>query len=391
MNSIKRLFSSAFLQIAICLLIFDLVSALVIPNVVPEWYYTNFPGVSYSKVISYLTTPQDPPILLLGSSLACVPSVACDIRSFHGPASVLQMPKRDVLARTATAYTFQRMLAAKTGKQLDVLNLSMPACMASDYTLILKKAFEQGKRPQLIICCTAPAEFLSNDQPYIQGTAVYLGLSKFSGEHLTLKNLPAKVQAMFSEHVDFIKLLLANLRREGTDWLCDRSNRSPDIASAKAFQERRQKAVANREQQIHDLTVGRKNNLPDLALFKERYNPPNLELFEKHMDNFQAMMRSCREQGVSLLVVNMPMTDANKRLLAAPAYQQYKTALARNTRRFGAVLLDLDRESAGYQLSDFYDSTHLNEIGGQKFLSSLSDTVSTCVNASGLARAGSQN
>jgi hypothetical protein len=370
MQLARRLLSSGFLQVVFCLLLFDAMLCQMVPKVVPDWYYENFPSSTYQKVLGYYNTASNPSILVLGSSLVSAPMLGCD--KFAGSES---MPKREAQARYSEAAVLQKLVSSDVGKPVDILNLSMPACMVSDYKLILDKALECGKTPALVVCATAPAEFLSNDQPVVEATAVHQGLGFFrkdSGNWLANLNFETVKKAAV-EHVDFVKQMLGCGRITITNELSAATKHPVDM---NALHKERTKETADKEPawrhslfEVADKDKSGKNGFRDLALFRKRYNPPNYELFAKHAANFDEMLKTCHEKGIHLVVVNMPITEENKALMPPEMLNRYRQAMLASTTRWGVHLVDMDNKT--FNESDFWDSCHLNTHGGDKWLHEL--------------------
>jgi hypothetical protein len=119
---------------------------------------------------------------------------------------------------------------------------------------------------------------------------------------------------------------------------------------------------------------GRKNELPDLAMYKRNYSNFNEPVFNQHVANFEKMLELCQKNDVHLVVVNMPLTKQNRALLAKPIYDRYYSTVSCLTQAHNTPFIDMDRADT-FALSDFYDSTHLNDDGGKKFFELLSDKL----------------
>lgn len=172
----RRLASSPFLLIVGLLIGVDAIATVLVPNVLPEWYQQQFPNPDRhcNKAIKYLSANNnEPSVVLLGSSLMRTAAEASDM-------SINKELRETRFANDYDKATyFENQLKKDLGADVNVLNLALRGCMASDYELIFQRAMEVGKRPNFVVVATAPAEFMSNDQPLVDNTYVHQSLLKY--------------------------------------------------------------------------------------------------------------------------------------------------------------------------------------------------------------------
>lgn len=75
----------------------------------------------------------------------------------------------------------------------------------------------------------------------------------------------------------------------------------------------------------------------------------------------------CKARSIKLVLVNMPLSEANRKLLPAQFYSQFNSRITELTKSNDIPLVDLS-SSAEFTDSDFDDTVHLNAGGGAKFL-----------------------
>ena len=369
MKAVKVFMNSGFLLTLTFLVAFDLILTGLLPALNPLWYDKYFPECNKkcANVVNYLTSPHTPTVLLLGSSLiktaaANTDSVDCQTK---------------VISDYNKAAFFQEALKEKLGSGVDVLSLAMQGCMASDYGLILRKSVELGKLPEFVVCCTAPAEFLSNDQPVVKNTYVHQCLLTYQfpqGEApwtVAYNNLE---RAYAPHSLDAVERVLTYSRRNLCAYLTVNTGHPLDIYSAvqRNNAAAQLKAAKPQEPVVHQSAD--KTQFWDLAHYDMRYNPPNAALFKEHMQNFEAMLKLCHDHGIPIVVVNMPITDVNKKLIKPWVLKKYYDKMSEITSRYKITYWDMDRPNA-YAISDFQDSTHLNREGGKKFFSALANNL----------------
>ncbi|MFW1420207.1 hypothetical protein ACEV8X_22520, partial [Vibrio parahaemolyticus] len=76
---------------------------------------------------------------------------------------------------------------------------------------------------------------------------------------------------------------------------------------------------------------------------------------------------------MNVLLVNMPLTQTNLGLMPDGLYANYLSMLHEISDKNNVSLLDLAQNK--YSDDCFYDTVHLNEIGAEPFLSSLSQSI----------------
>jgi hypothetical protein len=77
---------------------------------------------------------------------------------------------------------------------------------------------------------------------------------------------------------------------------------------------------------------------------------------------------------VPVVVVNMPLTKNNRDLLDKSIYEKYMSSVSEIAQKHHSPFIDMDNSNQ-FTLSDFYDSTHLNEAGGKKLFAALAERI----------------
>lgn len=393
----KRLASSPFVLIVILLLCVDGIATGIVPAVLPEWYQATFPNPDRhcNKAINYLSSDKnEPSVVLLGSSLMRTAAEVSDM--------AINKELRE--ARFANDYNkasyFENQLRKDLGADVNVLNLALRGCMASDYELIFKRAMELGKHPNFVVCATAPAEFMSNDQPLVDNTYVHQSLLKYKfpqGKPF-YEVLAQNVERTLAPHnLAACEQVLGHLRLAGAAYLSDVSGHPADLFRAQAYKGSKVQmlptAYAPRARLDIDDAVSdvpkQHNPLADLGHYKMRYYPPNVKLYNQHERNFGEMIRLAHENGVPLVIVNMPITAPNRDLVDPTLRNRYYNFLKETTAKYHVAYIDMDDHSM-FGLSDFEDCSHLNGRGAKKFFTALSNNLVKQTNLGSIAAAKSQ-
>ncbi len=388
----RRLASSPFVLIVIFLIGVDAVATGLIPNVMPEWYQEQFPNPDRhcNKAIQYLSANNnEPSVVVLGSSLMRTAAEVSDM------AINKELREQRFANDYSKATYFENQLKKDIGADVSVLNLALRGCMASDYELIFQRAMELGKRPNFVVVGTAPAEFMSNDQPLVDNTYVHQSLLKYKfpqGKPI-YEVVSQNIERTLAPHsLNAVEQFFAYLRLHGAAYLSDVSGHPTDLFRAAAYKGSKMQmlptAYAKRtkldlEDEISD-TVKQHNPLADLSHYKMRYHPPNVNLYNQHERNFGEMIRLAHENGIPLVVVNMPITGPNRDLVDPTLRERYYSFLKNTTEKYHVAYIDMDDHSM-FSLSDFEDCSHLNSRGGKKFFTALAQNLIKKTNLSSIA------
>jgi hypothetical protein len=392
----RRLASSPVVLIATLLIGVDAIATGVVPAVLPEWYQMQFPNPDRhcSKAIKYLSSnDREPSVVLMGSSLMRTAAEVSD----------MSINKELREARFANDYDkatfFENQLKKDLGADVNVLNMALRGCMASDYQLIFQRAVELGKRPNFVIVATAPAEFMSNDQPLVDNTYVHQSLLKYKfpqGKPFYEAAAQNVERAVAPHNLDAVEKFFGYLRLHGAAYLSDVTGHPTDLFRAAAYKGNKvqmlptayaSKTRLDIEDAVSD-TVKKNNPLADLPHYKMRYYPPNVKLYNQHEHNFGEMIRLAHETGIPLVVVNMPITAPNRDLVDPTLRNRYYRFLKDTTDKYHVTYIDMDDHNM-FSLTDFEDCSHLNCRGAKKFFTALAQNLVKETNLSSIAAAKS--
>lgn len=302
--------------------------------------------------------------LLLGSSLPMVAAYYADTSSL-----LMDMQKwifncvglnlNPVLSYTDCAY-LARKLKNSLGKELNIFNLTCSGCMVSDARLLLAKAISSGTKPGYLIYGIAPRDFMDNLVPQVGFTPAYELLSDWNSLPYEIDNHTPPALA-----ADLLCLHLSPLYRHRHNFhslMNENFNR---------FLHGKRSLIETAQVNLRKSSpITNKDEMRDLQSYRNRYNPPDRMRFAREMKHFQELLLMCKENHIVAIVVNMPLTGANKHLISPPILEQYRRQTKEICTQTGAQLLDLDSGNH-YQIHDFEDSVHLNSAGAVKCIDDL--------------------
>lgn len=254
--------------------------------------------------------------------------------------------------------------------------MAMPGAMANDVASVTESMFARGKSPKVVVYTAAPRDFVDNlavsaKSGYSMAASASASASSAKPtEPDKLKNVvavaltPAQmrrwdafVSAPSCAHlVDFAVAFGFQLYEQRTqlknalvDFVCEKTNHDRDIWSAQ-----------------HNIRAKSKNKTrfdKDLDNYVARYQPPNFEKFKEQSTSLASLAAVCRKHGAKLVLVNMPVSQENKKLIDVKLYKKYKDLLASVATDDTVVLADSDLISQRFDRSKFLDSAHLNRAG----------------------------
>lgn len=291
--------------------------------------------------VNYAPTP--PKVLLLGSSLILYPMWDVD---------------RALGARSGDAnhYHFakglEKELANAGLKGLPVYDLSVGGGMISDSYLLLQRYLRNHPAPKFAVIDCAPRSF------YDGGMTMPLDTPIFD---------------YFFELPDFAEL--------HSEFLPGVKNKLEFISSRTLFTYHRRRWLAEktgemlpRQTLISSQPVATNTPHPEPTMmqrsldeYRGRYNLISINNCKLQLCFLKLLCSTCSDNNIDLIVVNMPLSEGNRKLLPDGFYQQFvcevKQTIASEPNSHFIDLADSD----GWTNDVYYDSAHLNHKGGAKF------------------------
>ena len=355
-----------------------------------------------AKLPKFFSSPENPDVLLLGSSHAVVPAVRTDDAMLGKEARDDTAYRRSYIASYTRAVYLERLLRRDFDSNLKLVNMGVVAGMMSDHYLVLRKALASGKHPKLVICVLAPRDFVDNLHGRPQDTPVYQVLGDLStiSDFAESNSFDQRMQFAVSAIWNFYKLR-ADYRETFKSSVAMFTGHPKDLFTAAmlgskplavvpaavvaapavpaaAVSAAVVPAAAVPAQPVPGPVVPvaavRVNTLADLAEYNRVYNPPDDKLFLKQLSYLEKMLALAQSNNVTMAFVNMPLTQQNEDLLGAERSSRYKRLVGQLIHQHGQIWYDFD-QPAKYFLDDYEDSCHLNAQGGRKFYNALASEL----------------
>jgi hypothetical protein len=312
-----------------------------------------------AKVASFLSSNEQPEIVILGSSLMLYPATLCDLE-MEGKKPVdnnwyaaIFMPEYQY------AKYFEKLLNQQCHLNYNITNLAVASSLMSDHCQLLEAIVAAGKTPKLVICGVAPRDFIDNNQPDLNLTPVHKLLSDIRPELFQSGEPKGFAVALNSKWLQ-VRRATSCLRSTINNCFCLLANRPTNDNASKMV-----KGV------LH-LPASKDK---DLAIYNKVYNPVSEKRFQQQSVYLERLLYDARAKHIAVLLVSMPITADNANLLPPPALERYTQTVKNTAAKYRVKFLDLQR-SPDFGAADFIDSCHLNATGGAKFYFQLVKAIS---------------
>jgi hypothetical protein len=110
------------------------------------------------------------------------------------------------------------------------------------------------------------------------------------------------------------------------------------------------------------------------AEYRQRYTPFRPRVLATQLNYLERFLKLTKDSGIKVLLVNMPITQANIKLLPAGVYDNYLNQVKHAATTGSASFLDLNTQGV-FPASEFADTVHLNGLGGMHFFKLVCEHV----------------
>lgn len=360
----------------IAILSLDLFCRLEWKNLNLDHYASPNRSMVWWNVDDFRKQKEMPDVVLVGSSLL--------MHVLHGgDAEYLQLAQNEVYHHKARY--FEDLLSQKTGVKVNSFAFALAGQMASDaYTLCSTLFSSPERKPKLIIYNVAPRDFMDNTLGSLGSTEIYRFMSRLGGG----RDIAWEVRRSLWEKLEMAAENASKLyeQRHYFVYLQHRYVKSilKAICGYKITDEVHT-PFALRRLALRDLPEDMGTNericLPNLEAnytdnsdeYRKRYQPFKQKKYMSQLAYLEKLQGFCKNQGIQLIMVNMPLTQDNIKLLPPGAYDIYIRNLTAIAAKYGGRFIDLQDPS--YDKSLYCDTAHMTGKGGMKFFRELTDKL----------------
>ncbi len=319
-----------------------------------------------------------PDIALLGSSLMMTAHHA-------GDATKLKATQNEVTHFHSSC--LEDFLAEKIGHKPTSFSFAIAGQMASDSYLITRSLLTGDKQPKVIVLGIGPRDLIDNTLPSAASTETFKYLSRISDLSdiaLSARRSPNEViQYGFenllyslSQRPSLVALqnkLVYSIVPFGKNAITKNEICTPFFLRMMARRDFPDDNGAN-ELMIGPHGLVNEPYLDNTSEYLQRYAHINYKTYMYQLSHLENLMKLAQERGIQLVLVNMPLTESNVKLLPQGFYDQYKHKLADMATANGASYIDMNKPDS-FEIKHFHDSVHLNGLGGVEFFKLLSNEL----------------
>jgi hypothetical protein len=109
----------------------------------------------------------------------------------------------------------------------------------------------------------------------------------------------------------------------------------------------------------------------NLEEYRRRYKNPSLEQFSNQMHNLDILMSYLADNKIKIVVFDLPLASANRKLLPASFWQSYNLRISQLCKKYGANRINIDEDIKAFKDNEFIDGIHLNLPGGLRLTTTI--------------------
>lgn len=320
-------------------------------------------------------------VALLGSSLVVSAVSNCDANHF--------LTSFDLTKYHKAGY-FDYLLHKKLKGEYNTFNLSAPGQMPSDAYLTLKAMVNVSQRPEVVIYGIAPRDFIDSTLSSPVDTEPF----KYLRRIVNIDDVASGLYRSPIPRLDWFLQRTVYLYGNSLDIQMSTNDGITEVMSHVVPQPQKTNRPFTWWDRTHILPKylageiipnsmlavpttpadARRQYTDNVAEYRERYKRPEPSIYQTQFYFLRKLASYCHKEKIELVLVNMPLSQANIALLKPDVYQQYLQAIKEFGYNMNMPVLDLC--APGYYMKeDFHDTVHLNAYGGKKFIWTLVETL----------------
>ncbi|MBU6450579.1 MAG: hypothetical protein KGS72_02290 [Cyanobacteria bacterium REEB67] len=326
---------------------------------------------------------ERPKVVLLGSSLVMFPFWAMD-------ASI--NPKIEDIAHYHRSMALSQTLGLPQ-KGIDpasspaIFNLASAGQMSSDTYLYVTEFLNGPSKPDVIFWGVAPRDFGDANLTSPMSTVSFKRIVNLQN----LDRYKATFLPHFNEQAEFIANEICyfygrrwRMQRESdrlleklSSFIAKSSGVTPGAGAPAAVgvkSDGTAGGVTVAAEPGADITrrltgFARERWVSSLREYRSRYKGIGDRDISVQMDCLERVLALCHERGIKVVLVNLPLTRANRELMPENFYERFSGQVAAAASRYKQDVsyfdLSLDKRFTDY---DFWDTVHMNQLGGVKMM-----------------------
>lgn len=327
--------------------------------------------------VQSLRQQQHADVIVFGSSLMLAALNDGDSTYLNRPFDAVMHHRADY---------FEDLLKQRLKKPVSTASLAIGGQMASDVYALTSTLFTRNPKPSAIVWGIAPRDFLDSSftNPDSSETVRYMNKVSGSTDCLDtrrrilwdrLQNLADASFYLYGKRGDVVASTLPYAKaaiRQVRPELDLETVRTPSPLLSYAM---KNLPEDNGVDQWRVTPYSPSKVFDDnTAEYMMRYHPFKPKVLETQLSYFEKFLAFARKEGITVTLVNMPLTAENLKLLPEGAYEKYLSGVKSLATKYGAQLLDFDDQKT-FPRSEFADTVHLNGLGGKHFFELVAQQI----------------
>lgn len=325
-----------------------------------------------------------PDVVLLGSSVMISPVLQAESLRLQSPLKRMRHRQCGELAQA---------LSAQGLGDRQVFNFAVGGCMISDAYWITKNVLlaDGREKPRAIVYGVAPRDIQDNimQQTGIPGTESFQCFASVD-DALRVKNT---LGMNWTKRLELVCARISSLWRSRADLVTLATLRGKKLLEAAlpwvAFEKRLSdgSVKVQRGGMFREEAIGEPMVVPGYGLehisteltdqqYQFRYNPQSSRMNEVQLSYLEKLIALCRQHQVALVIVNMPLSEHNHRLMPPALYPMFVDRVASACRNGAVEFVDLDKTGCYRGDDNFVDGVHLSCERSRPFLKFLATQLS---------------
>lgn len=361
----------AFIALVAC----DAVVHLAWPNLKVDRYASPNHSMVWWNIDDFRKQQNTPEIVLIGSSLL--------MHVLHGgDAEYLQLPQNEVYHHKAVM--LEDMLKKRTGQNVNTFAFALAGQMASDAYALTTTLLTGERKPKAIVYTIAPRDFMDNTLSNPASTEIFKFMNHLGGAG----EVAWQARPGFLEKVEYGLEKLSALydHRQYLVYLQHRYAQSLlRIIGYKQMEEIHTPFELRRLALLdlpEDAGINERIACPNLPPtftdnskeYLMRYQPFKQKPYDTQIQYFEKLLAYCKNEGIELVLVNMPLLEENLKLMPPGTYNSYKAKMQELAAKYDVKFVDM-QDTQTFTRDLYCDTAHMNGKGGMKFFSLLSEKL----------------
>lgn len=345
----------------------------------------------YLAAEAYRQLKASPDVVLIGSSLMLAPVLQSEANRLGQPLDRKRYRKSLVL---------EECLSSAGLQHCTVFNFAVGGCMFSDAYYIARRVLAD-KAPSVIIYGIAPRDVQDTNVPGIDCTETFRCLS-VPEDALLARNISTASrpgEAPFFKRVDLVlgrasslwryradlnpyaQLRIKRLMEKTLPWVAF-MKKAPcgvwmEIKGFKFIEEMFDEPLCRPGTELEH-----KSKVATAEEYQKRYNPLHMPAIEEQTAYLDKLATLCDSKHVQLIVVNMPLSQTNQKLMPAGFYSRFKKETRAICEKHNAEYVDWSQSRWAQREDLFIDGVHVSSPASKEFLCDLSKLLATRAAAS---------